>query len=364
VADLDPPIESESLLPKPQRHPRDRGTQLARVAVIVGTVVALTAAAIGGWAYVFGGSGTGPGVDGKLTAALHRATTTTAKSHGTHATTTTKPKSNEPQADILPEIPGGILHIGATGPVVLAYEQRLKSLHFDPGPVDGVYDQDTSYAVQAVEKLTGQSRDGEIGPNVRFALSFFKWPKPAIANGEADRVEINLDNQVLTLYRGGQIRLITTTSTGSGHAFCGGSDGCQYALTPPGKFAFQWKHVGWDTGKLGKLYNPYYFNGGIAVHGYPSVPPYAASHGCARIPMHIADYFQSLVWKGMPVYVVGTIAKKIGTLPPPTTTTKPGTTTTTAKGKSTTTTTKPKAKPPTTTTVKTGGTTPTTAKKP
>ena len=31
-----------------------------------------------------------------------------------------------------------------------------------------------------------------------------------------------------------------------------------------------------------------YFIGGYAVHGYHSVPPYQASHGCARIPLWAA----------------------------------------------------------------------------
>ena len=57
------------------------------------------------------------------------------------------------------------------------------------------------------------------------------------------------------------------------------------------------------------MWNPYYFNGGIAVHGLASVPAYPASHGCARIPMDIANYFPTLVTKGESVYVVGTPMK-------------------------------------------------------
>ena len=82
------------------------------------------------------------------------------------------------------------------------------------------------------------------------------------------------------------------------------------------------------------MWNPYYFNGGIAVHGLQSVPSYPASHGCARIPMDIANYFPTLVEKGESVYVVGTPMKRgsgyVGpyTPPPTTTTTAPKTTTT------------------------------------
>jgi hypothetical protein len=161
--------------------------------------------------------------------------------------------------------------------------------------------------------------------------------------------------------------LITTTSTGSGEHFCGGEDGCQYAITPAGKFHFYYLHSGWDKGKLGKMWNPYYFNGGIAVHGLASVPSYPASHGCARIPMDIANYFPTLVTKGEAVYVVGTPMQAgnqyVGPAPttvPTTTTTAPKTTTTTPKTTTTvkhpTSTTGPK----TTTTKHTPTTTPST----
>ncbi len=84
------------------------------------------------------------------------------------------------------------------------------------------------------------------------------------------------------------------------------------------------------------MWNPYYFNGSDAVHGLASVPNYPASHGCARIPMHIANYFYTLVHQGESVFVVGT-PKKAGNGyvgPAPTTTT--ATTSTTAPKTTTT----------------------------
>ncbi len=59
------------------------------------------------------------------------------------------------------------------------------------------------------------------------------------------------------------------------------------------------------------------------MHGYESVPTYPASHGCTRIPMHIAEYFHTLVHVGDPVYVFGgNPAKIISSTPiaPPVTT--------------------------------------------
>jgi peptidoglycan hydrolase-like protein with peptidoglycan-binding domain len=181
----------------------------------------------------------------------------------------------------------------------------MAQLHLDPGPVDGVFDQKTQYAVVTVQKYYNQPRTGVIDAGVQQALASFEY-SAARPNSEADRVEIDLDRQVLTLFKAGQPVLLTTTSTGNGEHFCGGVDGCQYAITPTGHYHFYSLYRGWQKGKLGQMWNPYYFNGSIAVHGLESVPTYPASHGCSRIPMHIADYFYTLVHDGLSVFVVGT----------------------------------------------------------
>lgn len=314
-----------------------------RIFTVVAVAVAICAGVVGSYAYVFGIGASENASAGTLPTFLPQtsAKPTTTTSTQPPTTTTTIPKQPQPVPVAMPD-PGGTLGIGSRGPIVLAYEQRLASLHIDTGPVDGVYDSKTAYAVTTVEKLYGIQRDGRVGPQVRFALSAFRWPKPLQAHAEPDRVEVSLDGQYMVLYAKNWVRLITTVSTGGGYAFCGGDDGCQYAVTPPGRFQFQWYYNGWRTGKLGHLYKPYYFNGGIAIHGYPTVPNYPASHGCVRIPMHIADYFHTYVHNGFPVYVVGTPSHALGQKPPQ----PPPTTTTTTKPKVTTTT-KPK---PTTTT--------------
>ncbi len=289
------------------------------------------------------------------TTATEPATTTTL----TPTTTTTLPTLVQPPAAAMPA-PGSGIGWGSRGPIVAAYEARMKQLHFDPGPVDGVFDQDTEYAVVSVQKYYNLPRTGRIDFGVQAALSHFQY-KPAEPNTEPDRVEIDLDRQVITVFAKGQPILITTTSTGSGEYFCGGVDGCQYAITPTGHFHFYELIKGWQKGKLGTMWNPYYFNGSQAIHGLQSVPPYPASHGCARIPMHIANYFYLLVHQGESVFVVGT-PKQAGnayigpvrsapttattaTTTPPTTvaaTTVPATTTpTTAKKPKATTTTMP-----------------------
>ena len=45
-----------------------------------------------------------------------------------------------------------------------------------------------------------------------------------------------------------------------------------------------------------------HFNGGYAMHeGY--VPPYAASHGCIRLPRGMAEHFFNAVQEGTPIIV-------------------------------------------------------------
>jgi peptidoglycan hydrolase-like protein with peptidoglycan-binding domain len=305
---------------------------IGAAAVVVGAAVIGTIAVVTG-----GGNGTASAASSNKLIAEHPGSTKHTTTTKPTTTTSTIPPVRQPAVVKLPDVPPNGLSWGDSGPVVQAYQQRLKNLHFDPGATDGVFGQDTEYAVVAVEKLYGLGRDGRIGPLVKLALEHFKYA-PALPKAEGDRVEINLDTQVLTVYKHWQPILITTTSTGSGEHFCGGVDGCQYAITPTGHFHFEYLHEGWDSGKLGKMWNPYYFNGGIAVHGLASVPPYPASHGCARIPMDIANYFPSLVTKGESVYVVGTPMKPgngyVGPYhPPPTTTTTAPKTTTTKPGK-------------------------------
>ncbi|MEX2269453.1 MAG: L,D-transpeptidase, partial [Acidimicrobiia bacterium] len=124
--------------------------------------------------------------------------------------------------------------------------------------------------------------------------------------------EIDITKQVITLYENYQVRLITTTSTASGEEFCYITPKraptqriCEVATTPNGRYAYYFFYDGWQNGDLGSLYNPYYFFKGRAIHGYEDVPVEPASHGCSRIPMHISEYFHTLVHEGDAVYVDG-----------------------------------------------------------
>jgi lipoprotein-anchoring transpeptidase ErfK/SrfK len=146
------------------------------------------------------------------------------------------------------------------------------------------------------------ARTSRATDDVIAALQTASDPPPLVPGGGAGRVEVDVGRQVLFMYEGDALWRILPVSTGSGQRYC--VDGsCAHAVTPAGSYRV-FQHVrGWQTSRLGRLYNPLYFNGGIAIHGAPSVPAYPASHGCVRIPMFEAEWFPSKVANGTPVYV-------------------------------------------------------------
>ncbi len=210
------------------------------------------------------------------------------------------------------------------GDDVTRVQQRLAQLHFDPGPIDGVYGQNTVQAVWAFEKLImavpRERATGEVTPSTWTIMQSDLRVKPRRVADTKTHVEIYLPEQVLIVFTDGAPVLITHISTGSNEAWCeevtidpgeeGNNTGeqikkgiCGEAITPPGIFYFYNRHQGMRESKLGTMYNPVYFNYGIAVHGAILVPLKPASHGCVRMPMSVARYFPALVAYGDRVYV-------------------------------------------------------------
>jgi len=244
-----------------------------------------------------------PGVAARadaLTAQSETSTTAPAPSTTTSSTSTTSTTA-APKVTTPPP-PG--LGSGAKGSEVLALQQRLQALHYFVGTPDGVFAQDTVYAVQAFQKVTGMARTGRATDDVVKAMETATTPAPLVPGGEASRVEVDIPRQVLFLYEGNGLSLILPVSTGNMERFC--SEGyCRIAGTPTGAFKVYRQDTGWNEGPLGSLYNAQFIVGGIAIHGSNSVPPQPASHGCIRIPMSAAEIFPSKVRVGTPVYVTG-----------------------------------------------------------
>ncbi|WP_203970887.1 peptidoglycan-binding protein [Planotetraspora silvatica] len=208
--------------------------------------------------------------------------------------------------------PSKTLKYGAKGAAVKTLQTRLKQLGYVPGKVDGVYGSGTRAAVWAFQKVQGIKPTSTVASKTWNALEKPKAPTVLVPKGKPTRVEINLTKQIMVLYRGGKRKLISHISSGSGipytewvvwngkrQKFSGN------ARTPTGNYKTTWRVKGWHTSYLGSLYNPIFFNGGIALHGATSVPLYPASHGCVRLPMPVAQILPGLLGTGVPVHVRG-----------------------------------------------------------
>ncbi len=220
------------------------------------------------------------------------------------ATTTSVPPSTAPPTT-LPVLPPQGLGAGDRGESVRFVETRLDALHFDVGNVDDVFDDNTTFGVQAFQKLAGLARDGRVTQPVLDRLAAAQPVPPLVPGGGTTRVEIDLPRQVLFLYESDHLSKILPVSSGTGQPYCAKGK-CGDAVTPAGAFRVNYFKPGWDDSPLGELYNPVYFNprDGIAIHGFPEVPTEPASHGCVRIPMAAAEWFHTKVPKGTPVYVI------------------------------------------------------------
>jgi PKD repeat protein len=173
---------------------------------------------------------------------------------------------------------------GSHGPSVRLLESRLRELRFALKGVDGRYAHDTYEAVLAFQKLHGLSRTGRVGPELWSRLHRASTPR---ARYRGTHLEISKGRQLLFDVRNGRVIRIVHVSTGA------------TGNTPVGRWRIYRKVGGWDW----VLWYPMYFLRGFAVHGYPSVPAYPASHGCVRVPMWIAPTLFSDHPYGQTIYV-------------------------------------------------------------
>ena len=240
--------------------------------------------------------------------------------------------------------------VAAAIPKVRALQERLAELGYDVGTPDGRWGARTTYSLMAFQKVEGLTADGQDGPQTQAALAEASTPGPMVPGGAATRIEIDVARQVMFHWVNGSLARILTVSTGNNEPYCVDGE-CSVAVTPGGTFRIGRKAAGLEVAPLGELWWPMYFNGGIAIHGSPSVPAYPASHGCIRIPMYAAPTFYDQVAAGTRVHVLNSPEAEAppdegkavpnAVAPPDTTTTTspPATTTTVVEVPETTTTT-------------------------
>jgi PKD repeat protein len=176
------------------------------------------------------------------------------------------------------------LQLGSRGISVRLLEQRLRELSFALRGVDGLYASDTYEAVIAFQKLHGLARTGQVGPGLWSRLLRAAPPRPRF---RGTHLEVSKGRQLLFDVRRGRVVRTVHVSTGA------------TGNTPVGRWRIYRKTGGWDW----ILWYPMYFLRGFAVHGYPSVPAYPASHGCVRVPMWIAPALFAEHPRGRTIYV-------------------------------------------------------------
>jgi lipoprotein-anchoring transpeptidase ErfK/SrfK len=140
----------------------------------------------------------------------------------------------------------------------------------------------------------GLTRDGQLGPQTSARLEAATRPQPITRGGPGKRAEVLLDRQVTLLIEDDAVVRTIPVSSGK-----------PSTPTPAGDFKVYAKYPrSWSTPFREWLLWAVPFNGGIALHQFPEVPPYPASHGCVRESYTVARWTYDFAEVGMPVKVI------------------------------------------------------------
>ncbi len=200
-----------------------------------------------------------------------------------------------------PFVPEGELATYSSG--VARLQQALKEKKLYRGSIDGIYGAQTQQAVMAFRKEIGASRSFSWSDSLWDELEIYQAPYTRFS--EPDRVEVNLSKQTAHLYRSGELVATFPISSGNGELYYDNVGNLKRAVTPTGDFEI-YRHVsGWyeSTLGLGMMLSPWFFTGGIALHGSLSVPSGPASHGCIRLTTWDSGFLDRYAYRGMPVHV-------------------------------------------------------------
>jgi peptidoglycan hydrolase-like protein with peptidoglycan-binding domain len=167
-------------------------------------------------------------------------------------------------------------------------QRRLARLGYVVG-IRGHFDARTQRAVLAFRKVTGMARTTAADKPVMRAIARGRGTFQIRHPEHGRHIEGDLSRQVIALIAGGRVVRIYPISSGK-----------PSTPTVIGSFRVYSKSPG--TNAKGMFYSSY-FTGGYATHGYPSVPVFAASHGCLRVPMADAIPLYSWITIGTPVDV-------------------------------------------------------------
>lgn len=171
---------------------------------------------------------------------------------------------------------------------VRALQRRLAGLGYVVGS-RGAFDGRTQRAVLAFRKVAGMRRTTQASSTVMHAIArgagVFRIRQPT----HGRHIEADLSRQVIALVDKGRVVRIYPVSSGK-----------PSTPTVVGSFHVYSKAPG--TNAKGMFYSSYFIRG-YATHGYASVPPFAASHGCLRVPIPDAISLYDWIRIGTPVDV-------------------------------------------------------------
>ena len=180
------------------------------------------------------------------------------------------------------------LRIGSSGIFVRLLEQRLVDLQYRLVDIDRRFDFRTADAVLAFRKVQRMLRVSTVDAGIWRALAHPLRPRPR-SSTSGFHIEVDQSRQVLYTVQDGSVTNIMHVATGK-------------ASTPTrdGSFSVTSKLAGYSDHQL---YYPSFFDGSRAIHGWPDVPTYPASHGCVRVPYWNAKWIYGLAAIGTRVIV-------------------------------------------------------------
>ena len=221
------------------------------------------------------------------------------------------------------------LGLGMAGQEVRQVQERLDKLGFFVGEIEGQFGPLFQQALWAYQKLVlNVPRDeaksiltDELWQDMQRGIRIepMRWH----SKGEATRnhVEIYLPSQVAVFFVDDEAEMIVHISSGDGQEWkevvtidvgeFGNENGTEpivrreigVSQTPGGVFRFERMVEGLRNSALGGMWDPAYFNYGIAIHGALNVPLEPASHGCIRMPQTIGKLFHQYIGVGDQVFV-------------------------------------------------------------
>jgi lipoprotein-anchoring transpeptidase ErfK/SrfK len=178
------------------------------------------------------------------------------------------------------------LAIGARGHAVHRLEYILRQDGYALPGVSSVFDAATTDAVLAFQKVHGLPPTGVVDERFWHAVAVSIPPHAQIPFG--DHIEVDKSRQLLFEVRAGRVVSVSRVSTGA------------TGNTPVGHWHVYAKGPGFNAKGM---YDSLFFLRGFAIHGYVTVPTYAASHGCVRTPLWFASGMYSRWAIGASVYV-------------------------------------------------------------